>query len=141
MTRYASSSLTSSLICSPFDLQASANGSKLSKANIDDELDPSEGNNIAAITCKKGHLWLTDQHGHVQCICTIAIKELLMNTCIKNVYPDGPKKSSNFAKAALILVVKDLKYNDITKRLQTDDDYASKLALIVSCLLWLFVHI
>ena len=64
-----------------------------------------------------------------------------MNTCIKNVYPDGPKKSSNFAKAALILVVKDLKYNDITKRLQTDDDYASKLALIVSCLLWLFVHI
>ena len=64
-----------------------------------------------------------------------------MNICIKNTYPDGPEKSSDFAKAALILIAKNLKYSDIIKKLQMEDDYVNKLALIVSYVLWPFVCI
>ena len=81
-----------------------------------DPLDCTE-DNITPVIRKEGRIRLTDQPGRIQRVCTAAIKELLTNICVKNAFPDGPEKSSDFAKSALITAAKSLKYDDIRKKL------------------------
>ncbi|KAI1788559.1 hypothetical protein LXA43DRAFT_872610, partial [Ganoderma leucocontextum] len=104
-------------------------GSELSEVNNDDELDCTEGD-VTAVVRKEGRVRLTDQHGQVQRVCAVAIKEVLTNICIKNIFPDGPEKSGDFAKSALINAAKSLKYNEVAKKLRTDVEYWRKLASI-----------
>ncbi|KAI1782241.1 hypothetical protein LXA43DRAFT_861346, partial [Ganoderma leucocontextum] len=119
----------SPLMHSLHELQADGDGSELSEVNNDEELDCTEGD-VAVVVRQKGRVQLTDQHGQVQRVCAVAIKEVLTNICIKNTFPDGPEKSGDFAKSALINAAKSLKYNEVAKKLRTDVEYWRKLASI-----------
>ena len=103
----------------------------LSEVSLDEDDGHDSGIELV-LTPGSSRLSLRAQHTRVKRVASRAIDELLADVCLVNAFPDGPEKSSDFGKRALIKSAKACGYTTIVQRLQKDKRYCLKLSSIVS---------
>ncbi|KAI0702192.1 hypothetical protein C8Q76DRAFT_697914 [Earliella scabrosa] len=102
----------------------------LSEVSSDEDNDGNDSGIDLVLTPGSSKLSLRAQHGRVKRVASRAIDELLTDVCLINAFPDGPEKSSDFAKCALIKSAKAYGYTNIVNRLKKDKHYCLKLTTI-----------
>ncbi|OJT01640.1 hypothetical protein TRAPUB_7898 [Trametes pubescens] len=85
---------------------------------------------IEVVYPRRGKLKLRDQHRRVRRVIQQATNTVLADVALKNAFPDGPQRQGQIVYRALLGAASRFAYNDISKRLRKQDDYAADLCKI-----------
>ncbi|KAI0826681.1 hypothetical protein BC628DRAFT_1320049 [Trametes gibbosa] len=79
---------------------------------------------------RRGKLKLRDQHRRVRRVIQHATNTVLADVALKNAFPDGPQRQGQIVYRALLSTASQFAYDDISKRLRKQDNYAADLCKI-----------
>ncbi|KAL1937052.1 hypothetical protein VTO73DRAFT_15570 [Trametes versicolor] len=85
---------------------------------------------IEIVYPRRGKLKLKEQHRRVRRVIHHGINTMLADVALKNAFPDGPEKQGEIVKRALLSAASHFAYDDISRRLRKEEDYADDLCKI-----------
>ncbi|EIW53614.1 uncharacterized protein TRAVEDRAFT_23899 [Trametes versicolor FP-101664 SS1] len=85
---------------------------------------------IEIVYPQRGKLKLKEQHRRVRRIIQHGINTMLADVLLKNAFPDGPERQGQIVKRALLSAASHFAYDDISRRLRKQEDYADDLCRI-----------